>query len=137
MAQDTEKRSRQVLIMEDEMDMRFYLMTMVKSLGHVPVLAQNGIQGLDHLSKERVDLIILDVMMPEKGGGLVYKELKTHAVYKGIPLIVFSGVNQKAFSHYVKMLNTDPDLNIPEPKYYVEKSADPDYLKEVITRCIC
>ncbi|MEE4363903.1 MAG: response regulator [Desulfotignum sp.] len=137
MAQDTEKRSRQVLIMEDEMDMRFYLMTMVKSLGHVPVLAQNGIQGLDLLSKQRVDLIILDVMMPEKGGGLVYKELKTHAGYKEIPLIVFSGVNQKAFSHYVKMLNTDPDLNIPEPKYYVEKSADPDYLKEVITRCIC
>ncbi len=137
MAQHTEKTARQVLIMEDEMDMQFYLMTMVKSLGHVPVLARNGMQGLDVLSKERVDLIILDVMMPEKGGGLVYKELKTHAGYKEIPLIVFSGVNQEAFSHYVKMLNTDPDLNIPEPKYYVEKSADPDYLKEVITRCIC
>ncbi len=137
MAQHTEKRVRRVLIMEDEMDMQFYLMTMVKSLGHEPVLARNGMQGLDLLSKERVDLIILDVMMPEKGGGLVYKELKTHAGYKEIPLIVFSGVNQEAFSHYVKMLNTEPDLNIPEPKYYVEKSADPDYLKEVITRCIC
>ncbi|MCF8091947.1 MAG: response regulator [Desulfotignum sp.] len=137
MPQQKDNTKTRVLIMEDEMDMRFYLMTMVKSLGHEPVLAQNGIQGLDMLAKERVDLIILDVMMPEKGGGLVYKELKTHAVYKNIPLIVFSGVNQDAFSHYVKMLNTDPDLNIPEPKYYVEKSADPDYLREVINMCIC
>ncbi|MCF8126142.1 MAG: response regulator, partial [Desulfotignum sp.] len=85
MPQQKDNTKTRVLIMEDEMDMRFYLMTMVKSLGHEPVLAQNGIQGLDMLAKERVDLIILDVMMPEKGGGLVYKELKTHAVYKNIP----------------------------------------------------
>lgn len=137
MAQKTGKTPRRVLIMEDEMDMQFYLMTMVKSLGFEPMLAKNGVQGLDRLAHEPVDLIILDVMMPEKGGGLVYKELKTHSRYRDIPLIVFSGVNRDAFSHYVKMLNTDPDLDIPEPKNYVEKSADPDYLKGVINRCIC
>jgi CheY-like chemotaxis protein len=131
------KPPRRVLIMEDEMDMQFYLMTMVRSLGLEPVLAKNGVQGLERLAHEPVDLIILDVMMPEKGGGLVYKELKTDSRYRDIPLIVFSGVNRDAFSHYVKMLNTDPDIDIPEPKNYVEKSADPDYLKGVINRCIC
>ncbi|MFU8768556.1 MAG: response regulator [Desulfotignum sp.] len=135
MTQDTGTRPRRVLIIEDEMDMRFYLMTMVKSLGHEPVLAQNGVQGLDRLADGPVDLIILDVMMPEKGGGPVYKQIHTDPRFRQIPVIVFSGVNRDAFCHYVKMLNTDPDLNIPEPKYYVEKSADPDYLKEVIRGC--
>lgn len=127
---------KQILIMEDEMDMRFYLMTLVKSLGYTPVLTQNGAQGLARLSKEDYDLIILDVMMPEKGGGLVYKELKTNPRFRDIPLVLFSGVNPQAFNHYVKMLNTKPGPDIPEPEYFVEKTAEPSYLKQVIETCI-
>jgi CheY-like chemotaxis protein len=130
------KSSKIVLVIEDEMDMRFYLMAMVKSLGHEVILTRDGIQGLDILCKTRPDLIILDVMMPEKGGALVYQELKTDPLYRDIPLIVFSGVDPDSFVHYVKMLNMGQDTKIPYPKYYVEKSADPGYLKEVIKKSI-
>ncbi len=131
-----DKGSKTVLVMEDEMDMRFYLMAMVRSLGFEPLLTSNGVQGLKRLGSIRPDLIILDVMMPEKGGALVYFELKTHSVYRDIPLILFSGVDSDAFAHYVNMLNMTRKIKIPFPKYYVEKSADPDYLKEVIKKCI-
>ncbi len=125
-----------VLIIEDEMEMRFYLMTVVKSLGYDPVMTRNGDEGLKALKQKIPDLIILDIMMPEKGGALVYQELKSDLRYKDLPLIIFSGVDRQAFVHYVKMLNVKPDTNTPVPKYYVEKSADPDYLKEMITRII-
>jgi len=125
-----------VLIIEDEMEMRFYLMALVKSMGHEPVMARNGVQGLEVLGTSLPDLIILDVMMPEKGGALVYQEIKADKRLKDIPLLIFSGVDSKAFVHYVKMLNADPDCKIPVPEYYVEKSADPDYLKKVITDCM-
>ncbi len=125
-----------VLIIEDEMEMRFYLMTIVKSLGHEPVMTRNGKQGLKALELKTPDLIILDIMMPEKGGALVYQELKSDLRYQDLPLIIFSGVDQQAFVHYVKMLNVKPEVHTPVPKYYVEKSADPDYLKEMITRCL-
>ncbi|MCP4720899.1 MAG: response regulator [Desulfobacteraceae bacterium] len=133
---DQNKTAKTVLVIEDEMDMRFYLMTMVRSLGFESILTQNGVQGLDALSTLRPDLIILDVMMPEKGGAVVYQELKTNPLYNDIPLIVFSGVDFYSFTHYIKMLNLGRDIKIPFPKYYVEKSADPDYLKEVIKKCI-
>ncbi|MCG8616328.1 MAG: response regulator [Desulfobacterales bacterium] len=131
-----------VLIIEDEMEMRFYLMTVVKSLGFEPVMTQDGSQGLAALKKMSPDLIVLDIMMPEKGGALVYKELTASDRYRQIPLMIFSGVDRAAFEHYIKMLNAEPpdvnglDIRYPVPKYYVEKSADPDYLKEMITRCI-
>ncbi len=131
-----EKKSKTVLVIEDEMDMRFYLMAMVRSLGYDPILTQNGVQGLDVLCRLRPALIILDVMMPEKGGALVYQELKTNLLYRDIPLIVFSGVDFHSFVHYVKMVNLGQGLKLPTPKYYVEKSADPDYLKEVIKKCL-
>ncbi len=125
-----------VLVIEDEMEMRFYLMTVVKSLGCDPLMTRNGEEGLKALAQKIPDLIILDIMMPEKGGALVYQELKSSLRYRNIPLIIFSGVDRQAFVHYVKMLNVTPESNTPVPKYYVEKSADPDYLKEMISRCM-
>lgn len=132
----TSKEKKTVLIIDDEMEMRFYLMTMVKSLGHRPVMAKNGAKGLETLGETVPDLIILDIMMPEKGGALVYQEIKSEPGLKDIPLLIFSGVAPQAFTHYVKMLNANPGTRIPLPKYYVEKSADPDYLKKMITDCI-
>ncbi len=129
--------TREVLIIEDEMDMRFYLMSMVKTLGFKPHLAANGLKGMAWLQKNRPDLIILDVMMPEKGGALVYQEIKNSAPLCTIPLIVFSGVVHSTFNHYIKMLNANLNKKIPEPQYYVEKSADPDYLMGVIKQAIC
>ncbi len=133
---NVKKIGKTVLVIEDEMDMRFYLMAMVRSLGFESILTKNGVQGLSALCSLRPDLIILDVMMPEKGGALVYQELKINPQYRDIPLIVFSGVDPHSFAHYIKMLNLDREIKIPLPKYYVEKSADPDYLKEVIKKCI-
>ncbi|HCY83656.1 MAG TPA: response regulator [Desulfobacteraceae bacterium] len=132
---------RKVLIIEDEMEMRFYLMTVVTSLGFDPVMTRNGAQGLEMLKTRIPDLIILDIMMPEKGGALVYRELVANERYRKIPLMIFSGVDRSAFEHYVKMLNTEPPADTqvakyPVPKYYVEKSADPDYLKKRITTCM-
>lgn len=122
--------------MEDEMDMRFYLMTLVKSLGHIPLVTRDGAQGLEKLFASQPDMIIIDIMMPKKGGALVYQEIKQDEKLKDIPVMVFSGVDKEAFFHYVKMLNLNQGSRIDYPKYYVEKSADPDYVKKMIKICM-
>ena len=129
-------KQKHVLIMEDELDMRFYLMSMVKSLGFIPHLEPNGEKGMAYLKDNKPDLIILDVMMPEKGGALVYQEIKLNSVYQSIPLIVFSGVSRSTFNHYIKMLNLKLNKKILEPECYVEKSVEPDYLIKVIKKTI-
>lgn len=130
-------RSRpcKVLIIDDDMQMRFYLKTLVLSLGFEPVLAKNGNLGIDLLKSENPDIIILDIMMPEKGGTLVYQELACHPGYSRIPLIFFTGVDKRAFMHYIKMLNITLKKAIPEPRIYIAKDADPEYLKKIIRDC--
>lgn len=130
------KTKPKILIIDDEMQMRFYIMTLVKSLGFEPVMAKDGKQGLDILCNIKPVAIILDIMMPEKGGTLVYQELASNPELNHIPIVFFSGVDRKAFFHYIKMLNINLKNKIPEPEYYVAKDAEPEYLKEVIKACI-
>ena len=136
----TEKPDRsvpKVLIIDDEMPMRFYLMTLVKSCGYEPVLAKDGVQGLDQLRQIKPAAIVLDIMMPEKGGAIVYQELIADPVWSGIPLIFFSGVDKQAFLHHIKMLNLNIKTDkIPDPGIYIAKDADPEYLKRVIKTCV-
>jgi len=134
MIQKTDRHK--VLIIDDEIQMRFYLMTLVKSLGFDPVLAKDGVQGLDVLTRIRPAAIILDIMMPEKGGAIVYQELVTHPDFKTIPIVFFSGVDRNAFSHYIKMLNLNLEHNIPEPEVFIAKDADSEYLKTVIKKSV-
>ncbi len=131
-----EKEKPKVLILDDEMQMRFYLMTLVKSMGFEPILAKDGAEGLDILSHTRPSALILDIMMPIKGGGLVYQELVACPEFKDIPIIFFSGVDRNAFFHYIKMLNITLENPVPIPAIYVAKDADPEYLKEVIKACV-
>ena len=125
-----------VLIIDDDMQMRFYLMTMVKSLGMEPVTARDGDEGLDILRTLHPALIILDIMMPKKGGTIVYKRITAHKTLKKIPLVFFSAVDRGAFMHYIRMLNNQDQVQIPEPEYYVAKNADPAYLRSVLVRCL-
>lgn len=125
-----------VLIFEDEMQMRFYLTTLVKSLEFEPIMAKDGIQGLEMLKTVKPSVIILDIMMPNMGGGPVYKELISRPELKDIPVIFFSGVDRAAFFHHIRMLNATLPYPVPEPSNYVAKNADPEYLKTVIKNCV-
>jgi CheY-like chemotaxis protein len=117
------------------MQMRFYLKTLILSLGFEPLLAGNGVQGIKMIHKESPDVIILDIMMPEKGGTIVYQELISDPEYRRIPLIFFTGVDKDAFMHHIRMLNATLKKNIPEPGIYIAKDVDAQYLKQVILSC--
>ena len=135
MALEKEIKPR-VLIVDDEIQMRFYVMTIVKSLGFDPVMANDGKQGLDILTDIKPAAIVLDIMMPNKGGSLVYQELVNNPELNHIPIVFFSGVDREAFFHYIKMLNINLENKIPNPEYFVAKDAEPEYLMEVIKKCV-
>ncbi len=54
--------------------------------------AEDGLEALEIVNTNEIDLIILDLMMPNKNGYEVLKELKHNPLYKDIPIIVNSSV---------------------------------------------
>ena len=123
---------RKILIVDDEIDMCFFLKTLFETSGYTPLVTRNGTEGLAVAKAEIPDLIVLDVMMPGEGGAHMYRELKSDETFSAIPVIMLSAVEQKAFYHYLKMLNIQVDTSIPNPDLYMEKPPDPDELLKAV-----
>ena len=57
-----------VLVIDDEPGIRGLLATILERKGYAVVLAESGRKGLDLFRRERPDLVVLDLKMPDMGG---------------------------------------------------------------------
>ena len=127
-------KKKTVLIVEDELDMRIFISTLLETSGYQPVMTRDGNEGMLKARDVCPDLIILDVMMPGEGGVQMYRQLKTHDTLCAIPVIMLSAVARKTFSHYLNMVNARLKKPIPEPDAYIEKPPEAeDILKMTAT----
>lgn len=123
-----------VLVVDDEMDMRIFLSTLLETSGYRPVVTRDGREGIAKARDMMPDLIILDVMMPGEGGVVMYRQLRTDQALKSIPVIMLSAVAEKTFSHYLKMINASMDKPLPGPDAYVEKPPEAEELVTTAAR---
>jgi two-component system phosphate regulon response regulator PhoB len=121
-----------VLVVDDELDMRTFITTLLETNGYKPLSAVDGKEGLETARRSRPALIILDVMMPRESGINMYRELKQDPVLKSVPVIMLSALSKKTFFHSQKVLDEYSGQQIPEPSAYIEKPPEPDELLEAI-----
>jgi CheY-like chemotaxis protein len=87
--------AKKILIIDDEKDMRTYLRTLFRKAGYETETAANGDEGLELAKTCKPDLITLDVLMPKKSGVKAYRQLRTGAETKDIPVIVLTGLTRR------------------------------------------
>ena len=127
-------KKKTVLIVEDELDMRIFIATLLETSGYQPVMTRDGTEGMRKAKDVFPDLIILDVMMPGEGGVQMFRQLKTDDTLCNIPVIMLSAVAQKTFTHYLNMVNARLKDPIPDPDAYIEKPPEAeDLLKMTAT----
>jgi DNA-binding response OmpR family regulator len=78
----------------------------------------------------------MDVMMPQAGGVTLFQEIKKDERLKHVPVIMLTGVTEKAFHHHLKMLNLRLDDTLPPPDAYMEKPLNPARLVETIEKLL-
>ena len=129
-------KKKTVLIVEDELDMRIFISTLLETSGYQPIMTRDGNEGLLKAKDVRPDLIILDVMMPGEGGVQMYRQLKTDKTLCDIPVIMLSAVTRKTFAHYLNMVNARLKDTIPDPDAYIEKPPEAEDLLRMTTSLI-
>ena len=126
--------ANKILVVDDERDMRFFVSTVVETLGFEPIAAENGAQALEKAASTSPALIILDVMMPKIDDGIqTYRQFKSDPTLSRIPIIMLSAIAKKTFFHSIRMLSPRPDSRMPEPEAYMEKPPDAEELSRLIT----
>jgi two-component system phosphate regulon response regulator PhoB len=129
-------KKKTILVVDDELDMRTFIVTLLETSGYRPIVATNGEEGIAKAREHKPAVIILDVMMPKEGGVQMYRELKTDEQLKSIPVIMLSAIAKKTFFHSQKLLNTYRGQVVPEPEAYIEKPPETEQLLKVLDDCI-
>ncbi|MDQ6650578.1 MAG: response regulator [Actinomycetota bacterium] len=80
-----------VLVVEDDPSVRGLLETLLGSEGYQVSTAADGVAGLVKASVNRPAVVLLDLMMPDLGGGRVLEELRGDPLLSDVPVIVLTG----------------------------------------------
>jgi len=122
------KRRIKVLIIGDEPDMRFFICNLLGGCGYATIPAENRQDGLRKARRETPALIILDVMMPNKDGLQIYRDLKEDSRLRGIPVIMVSSIGRKTFLQYQRSYCTLPEADAITPVAYLKKPLNAEEL---------
>ena len=79
-----------VLIVDDELSIRRMLGYMLRKTEHTVLAASGGEEAMEKLATYPVNVLLLDLAMPEIGGMAVLKALRTSPTYRDLPIIVLT-----------------------------------------------
>lgn len=124
---DSETAMGHLLVIDDNEGNRDMLSRRLRHQGYRVSTAVSGQGGLDFLKSERVDLILLDVLMPGMDGYDVLKELKSSNLWRDIPVIMVSALGE--IQSVVRCIEQGAED-------YLTKPFDPVLLRARIGACL-
>ncbi len=90
-----------ILIIDDEDELRSMLRRMLEQVGHEVTEAVNGTEGIQSYEQDRPDLIITDIIMPEKEG--VETIIALRRADPDLPIIAISGGGRLEATDFLTM----------------------------------
>ncbi|MBI3360454.1 MAG: response regulator [Chloroflexi bacterium] len=119
---------KRVVCIEDEPEMIDLVKLILSRKGFLVTGANGGREGLDAIERDKPDLVLLDLMMPDMDGWEVYQQMKANEMMKTIPVIV---VTAKAQS-IDKVLG----LHIAKVDDYITKPFGPQELLDSVEKVL-
>jgi len=111
-----ETTTKTILLAEDSSSVRKFVSLALKMQGFRVIAAEDGMQALEFLPKEHIDLVVTDLNMPNMDGYELIRNIRANEQYKSIPIIILSslskdedikeGMDAGANSYLIKPFNT-------------------------------
>lgn len=123
---------KKILVVDDEPDILTFIGTLLRKNGYTVCEACDGVEGMKKIIEEKPDLVCLDLLMPEKTGIKMYREMRRDKHLQHLPVIMVTGIEAadpwdfKGFKQYIS------ERSIPAPEGYIEKPID----KELFLRAV-
>lgn len=128
----TAAAGKKVLIVDSEMDMRIFLARLLEAGGYSIIMAADGEEGMEKASREKPDLIVLDVMMTPQGGLELFDDLKLNENLKNIPVVLLSTLDERTLHHLRVLPVAARDWSIQRPDGILPKPPEAEELLEML-----
>jgi DNA-binding response OmpR family regulator len=110
---------KKILLVEDEISVVSFIRSGLSEENYAVSVALDGTSGINMALANEFDLIILDIMLPDKNGLEICKELRTHAIQMPILFLTALGTSE----NIALGLNTGADDYLVKPFKFIELSA--------------
>lgn len=119
---------KKIVVVDDEQNILDLVGMILEAEGFTVSKALNGTEGIKMAQKEHPDLVLLDIMMPEMDGWVVYRKLKEDSKTKNIPVAMLT----------VKAQTIDKEmaLDVIGVEDYITKPFTPDELVERVQKLV-
>jgi len=83
-------KTKKIMIIEDEKALLVLMEKKLRKEGYLPITAPTGTEGLQKIRESQPDLILLDIVIPDKNGYEVLEEMHSDPLLSKIPVIIIS-----------------------------------------------
>ncbi|MBN2002358.1 MAG: response regulator [Anaerolineae bacterium] len=116
-----------VLIVDDEFSIQRMLSYILQREGHMPLTASNAGEALAQLKKKPVDLILLDIAMPDIDGIAFLSQLRAMPEYEQLPIVMLTANTNMQIRKAAEEAGATAFMN---------KLANPDELLSVLSELL-
>jgi two-component system chemotaxis response regulator CheY len=118
-----ESKTNNILVVDDSPTMRRMVVTSLGSLGVKSTQAGSGLEAIERLAIEPVDLMVLDLNMPDMHGMEVIGFVRSHQAYRNIPIVVLTTKGEES---------SRSEALAAGANRYLTKPFDPRQLADVV-----
>ena len=120
---ERDSKDLKVLLVEDFEDTRLFLRLALEDHGFIVFEAENGEVAVQNASRDKPDVILMDLTMPRMDGFAAAKAMRQNDQLKNVPIIAITAHHETDFRNDAKASGFDA---------YVTKPIDVIWLKELI-----
>lgn len=117
-----------ILVVDDSPALLELYSFTLNSEGHEVETAKDGVEGLEKIKKFSPDIVLLDILMPNKDGFEVLKELKKDKKTKDISILLLTNVDEQS--------KVEEGLKLGAMDYIVKFQQTPNQVVEEIRQVL-
>jgi two-component system, OmpR family, alkaline phosphatase synthesis response regulator PhoP len=106
-------KARSILVIDDDIDIATMIKTKFSKQGFVVTTAHDGLAGIAAVKRDQPDIVLLDVMMPNKSGWEVAKAIKADPATQATKIIILSAIGPTVTDATSVLYGADAHLDKP------------------------
>jgi two-component system response regulator ResD len=115
------------LVCDDDTPIRNMVGDMLKAQGVEVIEAKDGQEALAVFMKERIDLVVIDFLMPKVDGLQVIRNIRLSGERARVPVVMMSAISKS------QIMGDHPDLG---PDHYINKPFKPKKMAKLLERVL-